>query len=82
MSSNCSKGKVSVKDLEWLASTAPGLYLCRSYLKDLIETTHLFLKMLDNYSKKTGHLVVQSKKRKIRKKAKQQTRGRISTVNA
>ncbi|XP_053408285.1 protein timeless homolog isoform X2 [Mercenaria mercenaria] len=36
----------------------------RSYLKDLIETTHLFLKMLENFSKKTGHLVVQKKKKK------------------
>ncbi|KAK3595063.1 hypothetical protein CHS0354_043159 [Potamilus streckersoni] len=36
----------------------------RSYLKDLIETTHLFLKMLEHFSKKTKHLVVEKKKRK------------------
>lgn len=38
----------------------------RSYLVDLIETVHLFLKMLEHYCKKTG-LVVQ---KKVRKKAK------------
>ncbi|KAL3836515.1 hypothetical protein ACJMK2_021941 [Sinanodonta woodiana] len=36
----------------------------RSYLKDLIETTHLFLKMLEHFSKKTKHLVVEKKKKK------------------
>ncbi|XP_038223054.1 protein timeless homolog [Zerene cesonia] len=38
----------------------------RSYLLDLVETVHLFLKMLEHYCKKTG-LVVQ---KKIRRKAK------------
>ncbi|XP_041971304.1 protein timeless homolog [Aricia agestis] len=38
----------------------------RSYLVDLVETVHLFLKMLEHYCKKTG-LVVQ---KKVRKKAK------------
>ncbi|KAJ8727596.1 hypothetical protein PYW07_001715 [Mythimna separata] len=38
----------------------------RSYLVDLMETVHLFLKMLEHYCKKTG-LVVQ---KKVRKKAK------------
>ncbi|CAH2105801.1 unnamed protein product [Euphydryas editha] len=38
----------------------------RSYLVDLIETVHLFLKMLEHYCKKTG-LVVQ---KKVRKKTK------------
>ncbi|XP_013190355.1 protein timeless homolog isoform X2 [Amyelois transitella] len=41
----------------------------RSYLIDLIETVHLFLKMLEHYCKKTG-LVVQKKVR--RKKTKKQ----------
>ncbi|XP_060554622.1 protein timeless homolog [Ruditapes philippinarum] len=47
----------------------------RSYLKDLIETTHLFLKMLENFSKRTGHLVVQKKKKKVvgRKKKPRKT---------
>ncbi|KAM3967206.1 circadian regulator timeout [Aphomia sociella] len=38
----------------------------RSYLIDLVETIHLFLKMLEHYCKKTG-LVVQ---KKVRKKTK------------
>ncbi|KAL4229318.1 hypothetical protein ACF0H5_012360 [Mactra antiquata] len=48
----------------------------RSYLKDLVETTHMFLKMLEQFSKKTGHLVVQKKKTKSggrKKKAKNQS---------
>lgn len=40
--------------------------ICRSYLVDLIETVHLFLKMLEHYCKKTG-LVVQ---KKVKKKSK------------
>ncbi|XP_045446823.1 protein timeless homolog [Melitaea cinxia] len=42
----------------------------RSYLVDLIETVHLFLKMLEHYCKKTG-LVVQKKVRKKTKSKKQ-----------
>ncbi|CAH0763660.1 unnamed protein product [Diatraea saccharalis] len=42
----------------------------RSYLVDLIETVHLFLKMLEHYCKKTG-LVVQ---KKVRKKTKSKKR--------
>ncbi|CAH0725288.1 unnamed protein product, partial [Brenthis ino] len=42
----------------------------RSYLVDLVETVHLFLKMLEHYCKKTG-LVVQKKVRKKTKSKKQ-----------
>ncbi|CAK1545835.1 unnamed protein product [Leptosia nina] len=45
----------------------------RSYLLDLIETVHLFLKMLEHYCKKTG-LVVQKKVRKKAKSIKQKSR--------
>ncbi|XP_059046079.1 protein timeless homolog [Achroia grisella] len=41
----------------------------RSYLIDLVETIHLFLKMLEHYCKKTG-LVVQKKARKKSKSKK------------
>ncbi|KAK2177430.1 hypothetical protein NP493_598g01011 [Ridgeia piscesae] len=34
-----------------------------TYLKDLVEATHLFVKMLESYSKTRSHLVVQRKKR-------------------
>ena len=42
----------------------------RAYLKDLVETTHLFLRMLEKFTKTNNHLIVQAKKRKRRKKAK------------
>ncbi|KAJ7317842.1 hypothetical protein JRQ81_004004, partial [Phrynocephalus forsythii] len=40
----------------------------RSFLKDLVETAHLFLKMLERFCKGRNNLVVQSKKVKKRKK--------------
>ncbi|XP_064594960.1 protein timeless homolog [Liolophura sinensis] len=42
----------------------------RSYLKDLVETTHLFIKMLEAFCKQTSHLVVQKKSKKARQKRK------------
>ncbi|CAG4919471.1 unnamed protein product [Colias eurytheme] len=45
----------------------------RSYLLDLVETVHLFLKMLEHYCKKTG-LVVQKKVRRKAKSKKQKPR--------
>ncbi|KAJ2951910.1 hypothetical protein O0L34_g4163 [Tuta absoluta] len=45
----------------------------RSYLVDLVETVHLFLKMLEYYCKKTG-LVVQKKVRRKTKSKKQKAR--------
>ncbi|XP_062827010.1 protein timeless homolog isoform X2 [Anolis carolinensis] len=40
----------------------------RSFLKDLVETTHLFLKMLERFCKGRNNLVVQSKKVKRKKR--------------
>ncbi|XP_025082502.1 protein timeless homolog isoform X2 [Pomacea canaliculata] len=42
----------------------------REYLKDLVETTHLFLRMLENYTKTNAHLVVRGKKKGKGKKKK------------
>ncbi|KAJ6658106.1 hypothetical protein lerEdw1_001582 [Lerista edwardsae] len=42
----------------------------RSFLKDLIETTHLFLKMLEKFCKGRNNIVVQNKTHKKRKKTK------------
>lgn len=42
----------------------------RSFLKDLVETTHLFLKMLEKMSKGSSNFVVQKKKAKRKKKTK------------
>ncbi|XP_022243537.1 protein timeless homolog [Limulus polyphemus] len=41
--------------------------LPRSYLKDLVETTHVFLRMLEHQSHNSSHLIVQNKKRRSRK---------------
>ncbi|KAM6474472.1 protein timeless homolog isoform 2-T5 [Liasis olivaceus] len=47
----------------------------RSFLRDLVETTHLFLKMLEKFCKGRNNLVVQSKKYKRKKKAKAHSAG-------
>lgn len=44
--------------------------LCRSFLKDLVETTHLILKMLEKMAKGSSNFVVQKKKAKRKKKIK------------
>jgi len=41
----------------------------RTYLRDLVEATHLFMKMLERHCSKHSHLVVQRKKKKVRKRA-------------
>ncbi|XP_076324577.1 protein timeless homolog isoform X2 [Tachypleus tridentatus] len=41
--------------------------LPRSYLKDLVETTHVFLRMLEHQSHNNSHLIVQNKKKRSRK---------------
>ncbi|XP_006897685.1 PREDICTED: protein timeless homolog [Elephantulus edwardii] len=40
----------------------------RSFLRDLVETTHLFLKMLERFCQSRGNLMVQNKRKKRRKK--------------
>ena len=40
----------------------------RAFLRDLVESTHLFLKMLEHYAKSHTHLVVQKKKKKAKRK--------------
>uniref|UniRef100_A0A8C0XAH1 Protein timeless n=1 Tax=Castor canadensis TaxID=51338 RepID=A0A8C0XAH1_CASCN len=40
----------------------------RSFLRDLVETTHLFLKMLERFCRSRGNLVVQNKRKKKKKK--------------
>ncbi|XP_040839530.1 protein timeless homolog [Ochotona curzoniae] len=42
----------------------------RSYLRDLVETTHLFLKMLERFCRNRGNLIVQNKRKKRKKKKK------------
>ncbi|XP_012508215.1 PREDICTED: protein timeless homolog [Propithecus coquereli] len=41
-----------------------------SFLRDLVETTHLFLKMLERFCRSRGSLVVQNKRKKRKKKKK------------
>ncbi|RUS72464.1 hypothetical protein EGW08_019781, partial [Elysia chlorotica] len=42
----------------------------RAYLRDLVESTHIFLKMLETFTKRNKNLVVQKKKKKKGKKKK------------
>ena len=46
------------------------LLLHRTFLKDLINTAHIYTKMLDTYAKQKGTLVVEKKKKKKNKKKK------------
>ncbi|XP_004861350.1 protein timeless homolog [Heterocephalus glaber] len=41
-----------------------------SFLRDLVETTHLFLKMLERFCRSRGNLMVQNKQKKRKKKKK------------
>ena len=50
----------------WLINFHFNFSLCRTYLKDLIECTHLFLKMLETHCKVNRHLIVQKKWKKGR----------------
>ncbi|KAM6215560.1 protein timeless homolog [Rhynchocyon petersi] len=43
----------------------------RSFLRDLVETTHLFLKMLERFCQSRGNLMVQNKRKKRKKKKKE-----------
>ncbi|MGH0145122.1 UNVERIFIED_CONTAM: hypothetical protein FKN15_068014 [Acipenser sinensis] len=46
----------------------------RSFLQDLVETTHLFLRMLERFCKGRNHLLVQKKKVHKRRKSKSKKR--------
>merc|ERR1719270_1110826 len=53
-----------------------------SYLRDLVETTHVFLKLMEHMSK-TSHIMVSSKKTKKKAKAKSgATSGKKSGISA
>ncbi|XP_070790971.1 protein timeless homolog [Pituophis catenifer annectens] len=47
----------------------------RSFLRDLVETTHLYLKMLEKFCKGRKNLVVQNKKYRRKKKSKAHSTG-------
>ncbi|XP_070266079.1 protein timeless homolog [Myotis yumanensis] len=49
----------------------------RSFLIDLVETTHLFLKMLERFCRSRGNLVVQNKRKKRKKKKKPVASGNV-----
>ncbi|XP_039603256.1 protein timeless homolog isoform X1 [Polypterus senegalus] len=54
----------------------------RSYLKDLVETTHIFVRMLERYCKGRSNLIVQKKKVKHKKKPKSQSTGSEKTESS
>ncbi|XP_078660707.1 protein timeless homolog isoform X2 [Branchiostoma floridae x Branchiostoma belcheri] len=47
----------------------------KTYLKDLIETTHVFIKMLERFCKNKGHVVVQKKRRKTKRRKRTAEQG-------
>ncbi|KAI8497219.1 hypothetical protein Bbelb_251680 [Branchiostoma belcheri] len=47
----------------------------KTYLKDLIETTHVFIKMLERFCKTKGHVVVQKKRRKTKRRKRTAEQG-------
>ncbi|XP_043822864.1 protein timeless homolog [Dromiciops gliroides] len=53
----------------------------RSYLCDLVETTHLFLKMLERFCRNRGNLMVQNKRRRKKKKKRARTQAPASAGN-
>lgn len=53
--------------------------LSKTFLKDLVETNHIFLKMLENYYKTNSRLVVKKKVRKV-KKNKSQKKKKQNTI--
>lgn len=57
-----------------LLITYDELKMSQTYLRDLIETQHIFLKMLQKFCQKTGTVVVEEKKRKQRKRRQNQRR--------
>uniref|UniRef100_A0AAR2LSI5 Timeless circadian clock n=1 Tax=Pygocentrus nattereri TaxID=42514 RepID=A0AAR2LSI5_PYGNA len=53
----------------------------RSFLQDLVESTHLFLRMLERFCKGRSNLLVQKKKVKRKKQKKKSKHGRCSIIN-
>lgn len=54
----------------------------RSYLRDLVESTHLFLRMLERFCKGRNNLMVQKKKVRRKKTQKRKTSGPENTPEA
>ncbi|XP_042877504.1 protein timeless homolog [Penaeus japonicus] len=52
--------------------------LSSTYLKDLVETTHIFLKLLESFCGKSKHVIVQKKVKKAKKK---KAKAQQKTVN-
>ncbi|XP_013014899.2 protein timeless homolog [Cavia porcellus] len=53
----------------------------RSFLRDLVETTHLFLKMLERFCRSRGNLMVQNKRKKRKKKKKKVSDQTVASGN-
>ncbi|XP_035225481.1 protein timeless homolog [Stegodyphus dumicola] len=52
-----------------------------SYLSELVESAHLFLKMLENHSKRHSAIIVQKKKRKVKRRKKTKTNAPLESKN-
>ena len=63
------------KHTDFVSSFKIFFFLFRAYLRDLVESTHIFLKMLETFTKRNKNLVVQKKKKKKGKKKKKTASG-------
>lgn len=54
------------------------VFLFREYLKDLIESNHIFMKMLENYCKRHRAMVVQKKPKVVKRKKKPKSKLRLA----
>eukprot|EP00058_Branchiostoma_floridae_P012613 XP_002598101.1 hypothetical protein BRAFLDRAFT_124290 [Branchiostoma floridae] len=52
----------------------------KTYLKDLVETTHVFIKMLERFCKTKGHIVVQKKRKKTKRRKRTAEQGAAGPV--
>ncbi|CAG0888758.1 unnamed protein product, partial [Cyprideis torosa] len=59
------------------------IYMNRGYIRDLVEIVHVFLKLLEEFSKGSRGLVIQQKKKAVRKKKlnAQSNRGRSGPMD-
>jgi len=55
------------------------LFAFRTYLRDLVEATHLFMKMLERHCDRHSHLVVQRRKKKVRPRKRPTKKGKQSS---
>ena len=51
------------------------VFQTRTYLRDLVETTHVYVRMLERFGRENRHVVVQGRRKKSSKKSKRSKGG-------